>query len=201
MKIGIYGGSFDPVHNGHINLARYVLSHTDLDEIWLIVSPLNPLKPQGYVASDNERLDMARIATEGVKGVEVSDFEFSLPIPSYTYNTLSHLRKQYPEDDFKLVIGGDNWASFANWRNPGEIISEFGVIVYPRPGDRIPSPPEGVEILYGAPMMQVSSTALRRILADTSDKEVFQKVKNLLPDKVVDYIRCEGLYQPKNKKI
>ncbi|MDE5586230.1 MAG: nicotinate-nicotinamide nucleotide adenylyltransferase, partial [Muribaculaceae bacterium] len=110
-KAGVFGGSFDPIHNGHIRLAQYVLDHTDLDEVWLMVSPLNPLKPQGYVASDAERLEMARLAVAGHPGIKVSDFEFSLPIPSYTYNTLSRLRGAHPDIDFRMIIGGDNWAS------------------------------------------------------------------------------------------
>ncbi|MDE6291491.1 MAG: nicotinate-nicotinamide nucleotide adenylyltransferase, partial [Muribaculaceae bacterium] len=108
MKVGIFGGSFDPIHMGHISLARYVLDHTELDEVWLMVSPLNPLKPQGYVATDEERLTMARLAVDDIAGIKVSDFEFSLPIPSYTYNTLSKLKEAYPDIDFRLIIGGDN---------------------------------------------------------------------------------------------
>ena len=140
MKVGIFGGSFDPIHNGHISLAQYVLDHTDLDEVWLMVSPLNPLKPQGYVASDRERLEMARLAVAGHPGIKVSDFEFTLPIPSYTYNTLAKLKEAYPDCDFRLIIGGDNWADFDRWRNPQEILDEFGLIVYPRPGEEIRTP-------------------------------------------------------------
>ncbi|MDE6631620.1 MAG: nicotinate (nicotinamide) nucleotide adenylyltransferase, partial [Muribaculaceae bacterium] len=133
MNIGIFGGSFDPIHEGHVNLAKYVLDHTDLDEVWLMVSPLNPLKPQGYVATNEQRLEMARLAVEGIPGIRVSDFEFHLPIPSYTYKTLTELKKSYPDHDFRLIIGGDNWADFYRWRNPKEIVSDFGVIIYPRP--------------------------------------------------------------------
>ncbi|MDE6637667.1 MAG: nicotinate (nicotinamide) nucleotide adenylyltransferase, partial [Muribaculaceae bacterium] len=129
MRIGIFGGAFDPIHNGHIRLAQYVLDHTDLDEVWLMVSPLNPLKPQGYVATNEQRLEMARRAIEGIPGIRVSDFEFHLPIPSYTYKTLTELKKAYPGNEFHLIIGGDNWASFDRWCNPEEILTEFGVIV------------------------------------------------------------------------
>lgn len=197
MKTGIYGGSFDPIHNGHIALARYVLDHTDLDRIWLMVSPLNPLKPQGYVATDSERLEMARLALRDVPGVEASDFEFSLPRPSFTYNTLCRLREAYPDEEFRLIIGGDNWASFPRWRNPEEIISEFGVIVYPRPGDEIPSPPPGVEILKGAPLMDISSTQIRTVLHSSTSLPLILHSSFLidkLPSSVLDYIKTHRLY-------
>lgn len=205
MKIGIYGGSFDPIHNGHVSLARYVLSHTDLDEVRLMVSPLNPLKPQGYVATDAERLEMARLAVRDIPGVEASDFEFSLPIPSFTYNTLCRLRDAYPEHDFRLIIGGDNWASFPRWRNPDEIISEFGVIVYPRPDEDIPDPPHGVEILRGAPLMDISSTRIRKELNAQAplppeggefDTEAPDSGSREVHPAVLGYIRDHHIYAP-----
>lgn len=167
MKVGIFGGSFDPIHMGHVNLAKYILSHTDLDEVWLMVSPRNPLKEHGSIATDEQRLEMARLAVEDIPGIKVSDFEFSLPIPSYTYFTLTKLREAYPEIDFRLIIGGDNWADFDRWRNPEEILSEFCVIVYPRPGEEIPTKANSslVEILNGAPQMPISSTQIRTLLS------------------------------------
>lgn len=194
MNIGIYGGSFDPIHNGHIELAKYVLANTDLDEIWLMVSPLNPLKPQGYVASDSERLDMARLAVKDLPGIEASDFEFSLPIPSYTYNTLCRLRETYPDREFRLIIGGDNWTAFPRWRNPDEIISEFGVIVYPRPGESIPDPPAGVQVLDGAPLMDVSSTRIREFLSGKAPLSPKMGVQIALPSTVLDYIKSQNIY-------
>nr|MDE6341694.1 adenylyltransferase/cytidyltransferase family protein [Muribaculaceae bacterium] len=100
MNIGIFGGSFDPIHNGHINLARYALHHAGLDAVWLMVSPRNPLKLHGPVASDTQRLEMARIAVEDITGIEVSDFEFNLPRPSYSWLTLTELQKAYPQHSF-----------------------------------------------------------------------------------------------------
>lgn len=172
MKVGIFGGSFDPIHMGHVNLAKYVLSHTDLDEVWLMVSPRNPLKDHGPVATDEQRLAMARLAVEDIPGIKVSDFEFSLPIPSYTYLTLTRLREAYPDIDFRLIIGGDNWADFDRWRNPEEILTEFGVIVYPRPGENLKIPSHNsqctshnVTLLEGAPKMPISSTQIRTLLS------------------------------------
>ncbi|MDE5793141.1 MAG: nicotinate (nicotinamide) nucleotide adenylyltransferase, partial [Muribaculaceae bacterium] len=181
MNIGIFGGSFDPIHEGHVNLAKYILDHTDLDEVWLMVSPRNPLKDHGPIATDRQRLEMARLAVKDIPGLQVSDFEFHLPIPSYTYKTLTELKKSYPEHDFRLIIGGDNWADFNRWRNPEEIISDFGVIIYPRPNETLKlstqnakrktqnvtlgSSPmvldsfkKNIVFLKGAPQMPISST-------------------------------------------
>lgn len=203
MKVGIFGGSFDPIHNGHISLAQYVLAHSDLDEVWLMVSPLNPLKPQGYVATDEQRLEMARLAVSDISGIKVSDFEFSLPIPSYSYNTLKKLKETYPDIDFRLIIGGDNWASFARWRNPQQILDEFGLIVYPRPGEEITTTSNSqliinnssLIILDSAPQMNVSSTQLRTLLSSGVVKEYDKQIADLLPEKVSDYIIQHNLYQ------
>ncbi|MDE5849812.1 MAG: nicotinate (nicotinamide) nucleotide adenylyltransferase [Muribaculaceae bacterium] len=202
MKVGIFGGSFDPIHNGHIRLAQYVLKHSDLDEVWLMVSPLNPLKPQGYVASDGQRLEMARLAVDGISGVKVSDFEFSLPIPSYTYNTLRHLKETYPDIDFRLIVGGDNWAHFDRWRNPQEILDEFGVIVYPRPGEEIKTPENSrlvidnssLIILKDAPEMPVSSTQLRQLVGTHGPCVRMPVLAGLIPEKVLDYIQYYNIY-------
>ena len=203
MKVGIFGGSFDPIHTGHVRLAEYVLAHTDLDEVWLMVSPLNPLKPQGYVATDGQRLEMARLAVADIPGVRVSDFEFNLPIPSYTYDTLSRLKEAYPGIDFRLIVGGDNWASFDKWKNPQEILDEFGLIVYPRPGEAIKTPensqlivdPSSLTILEGAPEMPVSSTGIRHLLQSRSKHDAqCPSPSAYLPVAVLDYIQSHGLY-------
>lgn len=193
MKVGVFGGSFDPIHNGHVALARYALEHGGLDEVWLMVSPRNPLKPHATIASNEERLEMARLATEGIKGIRVSDFEFYLPVPSYSWLTLTKLREAYPDISFRLIIGGDNWADFDRWKNPVLIREEFGVIVYPRPGEEIPSPPTGVTILADAPRMPVSSTQIRNMLRDNKSLSASQ-LKAILNPKVFNYIKSHNLY-------
>lgn len=138
-KIGIYGGSFNPIHFGHIGLVRWVLEHTDLDEIWLMVTPNNPLKDSTILADENARLQAAREAVKDIPGVKVSDFEFSLPRPSYTANTLRELQKAYPDYHFVLLIGEDNWQVFDQWREHDFILSHFPIIVYPRRASTIDS--------------------------------------------------------------
>lgn len=193
MKVGVFGGSFDPIHNGHVELAKYALTHAGLDEVWLMVSPRNPLKPHATIASDEERMEMARLATEDLDGIKVSDFEFSLPIPSYTWLTLSGLREAYPEISFRLIIGGDNWADFYRWRNPDLIREQFGVIVYPRPGETLPSPPQGVEILTDAPQMPVSSTEIRQLLKK-NDENSMRRLSEILNPEVLRFIRSHHIY-------
>ena len=184
MKIGIYGGSFNPIHFGHTGLAKWVLEHTDLDEVWLMVSPNNPLKDKSILADEQERLEKAReaIRREGerreAKGDEarrregkriwVSDFEFHLPRPTYTANTLRALAREYPEHEFTLIIGEDNLQIFDQWREYQYILDNYRVFVYPRrdkagtQGATLPA--KGTIFLTGAPYFDISSTELRKNL-------------------------------------
>ncbi len=166
-KIGIYGGSFNPVHFGHVGLAKWVIEHTDLDELWLLVSPNNPLKPAGMLAPQEERLAAVREAVKDIKGLVASDFEFSLPRPSYTANTLRALQKAYPQHEFTLVIGEDNLAIFDQWRESQFILENFRVFVYPRKGTitNHPSPianAKNIIFLANAPLFNISSTEIRK---------------------------------------
>ena len=185
QRIGIYGGSFNPVHFGHVGLAKWVIENTDLDELWLMVSPLNPLKanaPASNSASDltsnfQQRLAAVRESVKDIPGVKVSDFEFSLPRPSYTANTLRSLQQAYPGVEFTLVIGEDNIAIFDRWREYEYILANFRIFVYPRTSSRqtggVASAEEGYKNLFpgvavkelrfltAAPLFNISSTEIR----------------------------------------
>ncbi len=163
MRVGIYGGSFNPVHFGHVGLAKWVIEHTDLDELWLLVSPNNPLKPAGILAPEQERLEAVREAIKNIPGLVASDFEFALPRPSYTANTLRALQKAYPQHEFTLVIGEDNIAIFDQWRESQFILDNFRIFVYPRNPNNpiIPNTKKGVLYLKDAPLFDISSTILR----------------------------------------
>lgn len=190
MKIGIFGGSFDPIHSGHAMLANYMAQWTDLDEVWLMVSPRNPLKPEGMVASEEQRLDMARLVAGKCRGVVASDFEFSLPRPSYTYLSLCRLREAYPQHQFSLIIGSDNWKIFSSWRNPDRIINEFGVLIYQRPGQEVDEElPAGVRLVADAPQQLISSTFIRKSIKENKNLNFF------LPPEVFEYIRKNHLYE------
>ena len=182
-SIGIYGGSFNPVHFGHVGLAKWVIENTDLDELWLMVSPNNPLKPANLLAPEGERLAAVSKAVKDIPHVKASDFEFSLSRPSYTANTLRELQKAYPDTEFTLIIGEDNIAIFDRWREYEFILANFRIFVYPRrenlsdedlTAKRSNSPQDGLttqwsdsvavkEIRYlsGAPLFNISSTQIR----------------------------------------
>ena len=169
-RLGIFGGSFNPIHTGHIALAQAVLKQCGLDEVWLMVSPQNPLKQQADLLDDGLRLEMAQKALEGVEGVKACDYEFHLPKPSYTWNTLQHLSKDYPDCRFYLLIGGDNWAHFERWRHWKDILRQYDVIVYPR---------DQYQGTVDVPLLPVSSTEIRqRVRAGES-------IKGLVPDQII----------------
>lgn len=171
MKIGIYGGSFNPIHFGHIGLAKWVVEHTDLDELWLMVSPNNPLKDKSILADEQVRLQEAKEAIrregdEAMRRVIVSDFEFHLPRPNYTANTLRELKKQYPEHDFTLIIGEDNLEIFNKWREFQYILDNYRIFVYPRHNCTPYQLPlaKDLQLLTEAPYFDISSTYLRKNL-------------------------------------
>lgn len=173
VRTGLYGGSFNPIHNGHIGIAGQVVRQGLADEVWLMVSPQNPLKEQSALIDDTLRLDMARKAVEGMSGVVASDYEFALPRPSYTWNTLQSLGRDYPEREFSIVIGADNWNRFDRWYRAEDIIGRYRIIIYPRSGsyvDRGSLPPNAT--LIDMPLIDVSSTDIRqaiRLGQDISD--------------------------------
>ena len=165
MRIGIYGGSFNPVHFGHVGLAKWVIENTDLDELWLLVSPNNPLKSAKILAPEQERLEGVRQAIKDIPGLKASDFEFSLPRPSYTANTLRELQRTYPEHEFTLIIGEDNIAIFDQWREYEYILQNFRIFVYPRNLSSLNNPSilsnPNIFYLKGAPTLDISSSAIR----------------------------------------
>ena len=158
---GIYGGSFNPIHLGHTQLAG-ALAHGGLvDEMWLLVSPHNPLKEDAELLDDQERLRLARLAVADLPGVEVCDREFTLPRPSYMYNTLATLSLEHPDREFVLVIGADNWECFHLWHRHEDILAGYRLIIYPRPGYECRDVPPGVTIA-DTPLLDISSTWIRR---------------------------------------
>lgn len=191
-ETGIYGGSFNPIHRGHVNLGEYLCRHEGLDEVWFMVSPQNPFKQASPdLLDENARLALARLAVRQHPRLKVSDFEFHLPRPSYTVDTLSALRRNFPDRQFTLIVGADNWQAFGRWRRADEILARHAVLVYPRTGypvDRT-SLPTGVK-LADAPLFPVSSTEIRRAIAQGRDASFG------LDDAVWAEIRARGYYKP-----
>lgn len=189
MRILVFGGSFNPIHTGHAMIANYVAQSGIADCVWIMVSPQNPLKPSIGDATDQDRMEMARLVASECRNVEASDFEFNLPIPSYTYDTLISLKAQYPQHQFKLLIGSDNWNIFSQWKNSRRIIDEFGVVIFRRPDAPIAGElPQGAEIIENTPMVLLSSTKVREMIKEN------KSVKFLLPDSVLAYVEQKGLY-------
>lgn len=189
-KVAIMGGSFNPVHIGHLMLANYIRQEYYLDSVMLVLSPLNPLKENpAALLPDDVRFEMLKIACEGIDFLEVSDVELSLPRPSYTINTLRYLSQKFTDTDFTLIIGADNWEIFDKWRSSEEIIQDYGVLVYPRPGYvTVPENTERVKFSR-APMFDISSTFIRNLIASGGDPMFF------VPQGVRNYIIKHNLYK------
>lgn len=162
--IGIFGGSFNPIHLGHLGLSRWVVDQGLVEKVWLLISPHNPLKPSAELLDEDIRLALARRAVADEAGIEASDFEFHLPRPSYTWNTLCALHRAFPQERFALMIGADNWQLFERWAHWEDILRTTPLLVYPRQGYEVCAKelPEGVRYLHDAPLFPFSSTDVRR---------------------------------------
>ena len=188
IRTGIFGGSFNPIHNGHISLARQLREKAGLDEVWLMVSPQNPLKKSSDLLDDNLRMEMARLAVEGREGIIASDYEMHLPKPSYTWNTLQSLSKDYPEREFVLLMGGDNWALFDKWYHYDDILKNYSIVVYPR-RDSLSSFGETLSAqIVEAELLDISSTEIRERIKSGKG------IRRMVPKAVADFIKEKGLY-------
>lgn len=165
IKTGLYGGTFNPIHIGHTQLSQALLDAHLVDEMWLLVSPQNPFKKSQKLLDDDARLQMAKLAVRGIPNLMVSDYEFHLPRPSYMVNTLAHLRQDFPEREFVLIIGADNWERFPMWYKSEEILAHHRLIVYPRPGFELKDIPADVTIA-DTPLIDISSTEIRAQIKD-----------------------------------
>ncbi|MDE5744207.1 MAG: nicotinate-nucleotide adenylyltransferase [Paramuribaculum sp.] len=188
--VGLYGGSFNPVHIGHLIVASYIAQWTETDEVWLMLSPLNPFKtldPELIPAQQRE--DMLRLAVEQNDILSICDEQLDMPMPSYTIDTLDALSATHPDISFRCIIGSDSWLGFTGWKDWQRIINEYGVIIYPRPGYPIDehSLPDGV-IIANAPGIDISSTFIRNAIAAGKDVNYF------VPSAVYRYIRSNNLY-------
>ena len=197
MRIGIFGGSFDPIHIGHAIIAQHVIGCGAVDRLWFMVSPVNPLKvDKERNVADTDRLRMVEMVSRPMEGVETSAFEFTMPKPSYTIDTLNALQAKFPDDEFYLVIGGDNWEVFGKWRNSEEILAKYHILVYPRLGHEVVIPEElhdRVE-LVDAPIIELSSTQIRERLRRGDS------VRYYVPDEVFNYINRNHLYNSTKKE-
>jgi nicotinate-nucleotide adenylyltransferase len=188
-KAGLFFGSFNPVHIGHLAIANYFQQFTDLEEVWFIVSPQNPLKGRAGLLDPWLRLEMLHMATEGYPGFRVSDIELYLSQPSYTTITLSLLEERFPHYSFALIMGSDNLPSLHKWFNYEVIVKNYPIYVYLRPGTHVIEIPGAQIITTNTPMMEISSSFIRKAIKDGKDVRFF------LPEKVFGYIEKEQLYR------
>ena len=191
MKIGLFFGSFNPIHTGHLIIANYMANHTGLDQVWLVVSPHNPLKKKTDLINMYDRLEMAKLAVEKAENIRVSEVEFKLPQPSYTIDTLAHLNEKYPEHEFTLIMGSDNLGSLKKWKNYELLLRDYRIAVYPRPGHEdsgLASHPSVA--ITDTPLMELSSTFIRQSIRAGKNMMVF------VPDSVLEFIESKNLDRP-----
>lgn len=190
QKIGLFFGSFNPIHIGHLIIANIMAENTDLNKVWFVVSPQNPFKPSKGLLHEFDRYDMVKAAIADHYKLEVSDVEFNLPKPSYTIHTLAYLTEKFPGKQFKVIIGEDNLENFAKWKNHEHILEHFGLYVYPRPHVT------NVELkrhpnvkMIEAPLLDISATYIRNCIKSN------KSIRYLVPEPVEQLIRLKHFYQ------
>ncbi|MBF7091038.1 nicotinate-nucleotide adenylyltransferase [Flavobacterium sp. ALJ2] len=192
MKIGLYFGTFNPIHVGHLIIANHMAEHANLDQVWMVVTPHNPLKKKSTLLDDYHRLQMVHLATDSFEKLKPSDIEFKLSQPNYTVNTLVHLQERYPNHKFSLIMGEDNLKTLHKWKNYEVILENYDIYVYPR----ISSEVENLELknhpkihLIDAPIVEISSTFIRNNIKEGKN------IQPLLPEKVWEYIDHNNFYK------
>lgn len=189
-KIGLFFGSFNPVHVGHMIIANYMLTQTDLKQVWIVVSPQNPLKQKQSLARDYDRLHLVRLAIGDNPNLRASNIEFNLPKPSYTIETLTYLKEKYPDKQFVPIMGGDNLGTLHKWKNYKLILRDYQIYVYKRPSYDLGELANHPHIqLFDAPQMHISASYIRRCIQDG------KSVQYLVPEAVFEYLEKSGLYR------
>ena len=189
MNIGLYFGSFNPVHTAHLIIANYILNETDIERIWFVVSPQNPFKTGQSLLNEYQRLFLVRIATEHDQRIRPSDIEFNLPKPSYTVNTLAYLHEKFPEHEFCIIMGADSFQNLHKWKNYEVIVKNYDIYVYPRPGFETENPLQAKLHKVNAPLLQLSATDIRNKIAEG------KSVRYMGPDVVLEEIEKGGYYR------
>jgi nicotinate-nucleotide adenylyltransferase len=190
MKIGLFFGSFNPIHIGHMIIANYMANHTSLDRVWIVVSPHNPLKDKSVLINTYDRLEMCKLAFNDDAKIQVSDIELHLPQPSYTIDTLTYLKEKYPEHEFSLIMGADNLNTLKKWKNYELILRDYQILVYPRPKESVSEFHNHHNVLLtDTPIMEISSTFIRNSIKNKKD------IRYFLPDEVLEFINAKSLYR------
>lgn len=192
-KIGLFFGSFNPIHIGHLILGNYILENSDMEELWFVVSPQNPFKDKKSLLNDHNRLDMVQLAVKNYPKMRASNVEFSLPKPSYTIDTLTYLKEKYPDYSFALIMGEDNLDSLPKWKNSEKLIADYQIIVYPRTFEGEKKAHEYLQheniSLVNAPIIELSATEIRKMIKEGKN------VRPMLPPEVFDYLDGSNFYK------
>lgn len=189
-KIGLFFGSFNPVHTGHLIIAEYMASTPGLDQVWFVVSPHNPLKNQASLAKDSDRLHMVRLAIDDNPRLRASNIEFSLPKPSYTIDTMAYIHEKYPEHDFSLIMGSDNLESIHKWKNYELLLQRYSIHIYTRSGsENLLIPAEANIHLHDVPLLNISSTYIRKRIAEG------KSVRYMVPETIFQFLDGSRLYR------
>jgi len=191
MKIGLYFGSFNPLHIGHLIIANHIINNTDLKKIWFVISPQNPLKLSKTLLNEYQRLHLVRLAIEDDSNLKASDIEFTLPRPSYTIDTLTYLREKYPQHQFAIIMGSDSFQNIYKWKNYQQLIDNNKIIIFKRPGFEIKKTYPSLIILDNAPLLDISSTTIRNLINDG------KSIRYLVPEKVREEIENCGYFKSK----
>lgn len=189
MKVGLFFGSFNPVHVGHLIIANHLLNETGLDKIWMVVSPHNPLKAEHSLLNEYDRLHLVQLATENDNRIKASDIEFTLSRPSYSCDTLIHLQEKYPSYEFVVIMGSDSFQNIHRWRNYTFIVKNFSIYIYNRPGHSINETHGAKLTVLEAPLLPISATEIRSML------RAGKSIRYLVPDKVLEEIERGGYYK------
>jgi nicotinate-nucleotide adenylyltransferase len=190
MKIGLFFGSFNPVHIGHLIIGNFMATQTDLDRVWFVVSPHNPLKPKKTLARDFDRLHLVRLGIGDNPKLEASNIEFGLPKPSYTVDTLAYLREKHPQHEFALIMGGDNLATLHQWKNYEFLLANYDIYVYKRPAYELGELAGHARVRqFEAPLLDISATYIRECLRQG------KSVRYLVPEPVFEYLESSNIYR------
>ena len=194
MKIGLYFGSFNPIHNGHLIIASYVANHTDIRQVWLVVSPQNPLKPSTVLLNEYDRLNLLQLATEDDPQLRASEVEFKLPRPSYTIDTMTYLEEKYPHHEFFIIMGSDSFQNIPKWKNYKILLEKYPIIIFQRPGKEVVGVLPINTVIIKAPLLEISATAIRREIKEG------RSIRYLVPEKVREEIEMAGYYKASREK-
>lgn len=189
MKIGLYFGSFNPVHIGHLIIANHTVNETPLNQVWFVVSPQNPFKQSSGLLNEYHRLHLIKLAIEGENNLRASSVEFALPKPSYTVDTLAYLKEKYPEHEFSILMGSDGFQNLHKWKNHEVIVKNYPVYIYKRPGFEVTETHGATVHLIDAPLLEISSTHIRELIKNR------KSIRFLVPDVVKEEIDIGGYYR------